>query len=258
MARALQNPLRRPLFRSIKTNFHSPRLWPWGYHVHYFHHRLRVTVSLLHLVHLAETTENLLIRYVFRPFSSSKQFLCTWQHFKSINQRNGGNGWMVSSSDWLYYYFSPQNTPGLKSGRGCRLRESPWNTIKLRKKTVVYEVVAYGRWSLTRSGRYERVDGSSPDLSQLTLPDDMAVRMREVLATLRQSRSQRLRSFWSAPRTGHIRPGQKQRESRGLSRGLSRQSYWKSHSPLNIGYHHPCTFPDHVTSRWSSFPASSG
>ena len=26
---------------------------------------------------------------------------------------------------------------------------------------VVYEVVAYGRWSLTRSGRYERVDCSS-------------------------------------------------------------------------------------------------
>ena len=28
-------------------------------------------------------------------------------------------------------------------------------------KTVVYEVVAYGRWSLTRSGRYERVDCNS-------------------------------------------------------------------------------------------------
>ena len=28
----------------------------------------------------------------------------------------------------------------------------------LRNKTVAYEVVAYGRWSLTRSGRYERVD----------------------------------------------------------------------------------------------------
>ena len=27
-------------------------------------------------------------------------------------------------------------------------------------KMVVYEVVAYGRWSLTRSGRYERVDCS--------------------------------------------------------------------------------------------------
>ena len=27
-------------------------------------------------------------------------------------------------------------------------------------KTVVYKVVAYGRWSLTRSGRYERVDCS--------------------------------------------------------------------------------------------------
>ena len=26
---------------------------------------------------------------------------------------------------------------------------------------VVYEVVAYGRWSLTRSGRFERVDCSS-------------------------------------------------------------------------------------------------
>ena len=25
---------------------------------------------------------------------------------------------------------------------------------------VYYEVVAYGRWSLTRSGRYERVDCS--------------------------------------------------------------------------------------------------
>ena len=55
---------------------------------------------------------------------------------------------------------------GLKSGRGRfrnmsggRLRESSGNSISLRDKTVVYEVVAYGRWSLTRSGRYERVDG---------------------------------------------------------------------------------------------------
>ena len=25
---------------------------------------------------------------------------------------------------------------------------------------VIFKVVAYGRWSLTRSGRYERVDGN--------------------------------------------------------------------------------------------------
>ena len=30
----------------------------------------------------------------------------------------------------------------------------------LTEKPVVYEVVAYGRWSLTRGGRYERVDCS--------------------------------------------------------------------------------------------------
>ena len=54
---------------------------------------------------------------------------------------------------------------GLKGGRGLfrnlsggRLRESSGNSIELRDRTVVYEVVAYGRWSLTRSGRYERVD----------------------------------------------------------------------------------------------------
>ena len=53
----------------------------------------------------------------------------------------------------------------LKNGRGRlrnlssgRLRESFWNSIWLRNKTVIYKVVAYGRWSLRRSGRYERVD----------------------------------------------------------------------------------------------------
>ena len=62
---------------------------------------------------------------------------------------------------------------GLKSGRGClrnlssgRLRESFWNSIWLRNKTVIYKVVAYGRpWLLTRSGQYERVDCISKHLS---------------------------------------------------------------------------------------------
>ena len=49
---------------------------------------------------------------------------------------------------------------GLKSGRGRlrnlgsgRLRESSWNGILLENKMVIYKVVAYERWSLTRSGR---------------------------------------------------------------------------------------------------------
>ena len=43
---------------------------------------------------------------------------------------------------------------GLNSGRGPlrnlsggRLRDSSWNSIYLRNKTVVYEVVAYEKWS---------------------------------------------------------------------------------------------------------------
>ena len=56
---------------------------------------------------------------------------------------------------------------GPKSGRGRlrnlrsgRLRESFWNSVFLRNKTVICncKVVSYGRWSLTRSGRYERID----------------------------------------------------------------------------------------------------
>ena len=54
---------------------------------------------------------------------------------------------------------------GPKSGRGRlrnlrsgRLRESFWNSVWLRNKRIICKVVAYGRWSLTRSGRYERVD----------------------------------------------------------------------------------------------------
>ena len=38
------------------------------------------------------------------------------------------------------------------------IRESSWNSIWLRNKTVIYKVVTYGRWSLTRSGGYERID----------------------------------------------------------------------------------------------------
>ena len=39
-----------------------------------------------------------------------------------------------------------------------RLRKSFWNSVWLRNKRLNCKVVAYGRWSLTRSGRYERVD----------------------------------------------------------------------------------------------------
>ena len=54
----------------------------------------------------------------------------------------------------------------LKSGRGrLRILSSGrlWESFETvfdweKKKTVIYKVVAYGRWSLTRSGRYERVD----------------------------------------------------------------------------------------------------
>ena len=54
---------------------------------------------------------------------------------------------------------------GPKSGRGRlrnlrsgRLRESFWNSVCLRNKTIICKVVSYERWSLTRSGRYERID----------------------------------------------------------------------------------------------------
>ena len=54
---------------------------------------------------------------------------------------------------------------GRKTGHGRlgnlgsgHLRESFWNSVWLRNKRIICEVVAYGRWSLTRSGRYERVD----------------------------------------------------------------------------------------------------
>ena len=40
---------------------------------------------------------------------------------------------------------------------GC-LHKSSWNSIWLRNMTVIYKVVTYGRWSLSRSGHYERVD----------------------------------------------------------------------------------------------------
>ena len=59
---------------------------------------------------------------------------------------------------------------GLKSGRRPLKKFEWWSVTRelelllfkqylLRNKTVVYEEVAYGRWSLTRRGRYERVDG---------------------------------------------------------------------------------------------------
>ena len=54
---------------------------------------------------------------------------------------------------------------GPKSGRGRlgnlgsgRLQESFLNSVWLRNKSIICKAVAYGRWSLTRSGRYERVD----------------------------------------------------------------------------------------------------
>ena len=65
----------------------------------------------------------------------------------------------------------------LKSGHGRlrnvssgRLQERFWNSIWLRNKTVIYKVVAYGRWSLTRSGRYERVDCTFERYCTLLLP----------------------------------------------------------------------------------------
>ena len=36
--------------------------------------------------------------------------------------------------------------------------ETVFETVWLRNKRIICEVVSYGRWSLTRSGRYERVD----------------------------------------------------------------------------------------------------
>ena len=59
----------------------------------------------------------------------------------------------------IYQISGPKSGGGrfgnLRSGR---LRASFWNSFWLRNKKIICKVVAYGRWSLTRSGRYERVD----------------------------------------------------------------------------------------------------
>ena len=52
----------------------------------------------------------------------------------------------------------PKNWLWLDKKFSGHLQESSWNSIRLRKKTVIYKVVTYGRWSLTRSGPSERID----------------------------------------------------------------------------------------------------
>ena len=58
------------------------------------------------------------------------------------------------------YQISDPKSGGGRFGnlRSGRLRASFWNSFWLRNKKIICKVVAYGRWSLTRSGRYERVD----------------------------------------------------------------------------------------------------
>ena len=49
------------------------------------------------------------------------------------------------------------HSPERNLGSG-RLRQSFWNSDWLGNQRIIFKVVAYGRWSLTRSGHYERVD----------------------------------------------------------------------------------------------------
>ena len=59
----------------------------------------------------------------------------------------------------IYQISGPERGRGRFGNLGSgRLRESFWNSVWLRNKRIICEVVACGRWSLTRSGRYERVD----------------------------------------------------------------------------------------------------
>ena len=60
-----------------------------------------------------------------------------------------------TESKRIYQISSPKSGRGRLRNLGSgRLRESFWNSVWLRNKTIVSKVIAYGRWSLTRSGRY--------------------------------------------------------------------------------------------------------
>ena len=60
-----------------------------------------------------------------------------------------------TESKRIYQISSPKSGRGRLRNLGSgRLRESFWNSVWLRNKTIVCKVIAYGRWSLTRSGRY--------------------------------------------------------------------------------------------------------
>ena len=69
-----------------------------------------------------------------------------WSLTGNRKQKNVSNFWPKKWSRSLWK---------LSSGR---LRESFLNSVWLRNKSIICKVVAYGRWSLTRSGRYQRVD----------------------------------------------------------------------------------------------------
>ena len=60
-----------------------------------------------------------------------------------------------TESKRIYQISSPKSGRGRLRNLGSgRLRESFWNSVWLRNKTIVCKVIANGRWSLTRSGRY--------------------------------------------------------------------------------------------------------
>ena len=59
----------------------------------------------------------------------------------------------------IYQIYGPKSGRDRFGNSGSdRLRGSFWNSVGLRNKRIICKVVAYGRWSLTRNGRYERVD----------------------------------------------------------------------------------------------------
>ena len=140
--------------------FNSNSAWNWWDFVHNIMHECDNPLFYRHL------------------FCKSAAIICqqTWSAlFKNWLLWYSSNGFLTVIRDhagWSLTGNRKQNSvshwdSSPKSGRGrgrirnwgsCRLRESFWNSVWLRTLRVTCQVVAFGRWSLSRSGRYERVD----------------------------------------------------------------------------------------------------
>ena len=105
-------------------------------------------------------------------FCKSTAIICqkTWSAlFKNYLLWHSGNGFLTIIRDhmpggrlpetenkWIYQISGPTSGGGrFGSLRSGRLRESFGNSVWLRNKRIICKVVAYGRWSLTRSWEVE-------------------------------------------------------------------------------------------------------